>query len=125
MRWVPAGFLAAGSLCALIGMGWGIQMSATEDHTLSPAHGHLNLIGFIAMSIFGFYYALTPQALGRMAQLHLVLTVLAVIVLVPGIAMAVRGTGETMAKIGSILAILSMALFTYMVIRHRVGQNAG
>ncbi|MGA9411119.1 MAG: hypothetical protein WBV78_11835 [Roseobacter sp.] len=55
-------FFAAAALFALCGMVWGIQMSATNDHSLSPAHGHLNLIGFVMMSVFGAYYALTPLA---------------------------------------------------------------
>ena len=123
MNGVSRWFLSLAALFALIGMAWGIQMSATQDHMLSPAHGHLNLIGFVAMSIFGFYYALTPQANGRLAIAHLVLTVLAVVVLTPGIAMAISGTGETMAKVGSVLAILAMAIFAYTVIRYGVGQK--
>ncbi|MCP1199166.1 hypothetical protein [Notoacmeibacter sp. MSK16QG-6] len=118
-RW----FLSLAAIFALIGMAWGIQMSATHDHTLSPAHGHLNLIGFVAMSVFGLYYALTPHAAGRLAMAHLALTVLAIVVLTPGIAMAISGTGETLAKIGSVFAILSMAVFAYTVIRHGVGKN--
>ncbi len=55
MRGTASLFFATGAVCALAGMAWGIQMSATHDHTLSPAHGHLNLIGFVAMSIFGAY----------------------------------------------------------------------
>jgi len=46
---------------ALVGMTWGIQMSVTHDHTLSPAHGHLNLLGFVAMAVYGPYYAVSPE----------------------------------------------------------------
>ena len=64
MKSIPTAFFATGAVFALIGMAWGIQMSATHDHTLSPAHGHLNLIGFVAMSVFGAFYALSPGAAG-------------------------------------------------------------
>ena len=47
MRSIPTWFFATGAVFALAGMVWGIQMSASHDHTLSPAHGHLNLIGFV------------------------------------------------------------------------------
>jgi hypothetical protein len=125
MKSLPTLFFATAAIFALAGMAWGIQMSATHDHTLSPAHGHLNLVGFVAMSVFGTYYALTPQAAAtRLAQVHYGIATLAVIVLVPGIVMAISGTGETLAKAGSVLAVLSMALFAVTVIRHGAGARA-
>ena len=122
MKRIATLFFFTGVVCALAGMAWGIQMSATQDHTLSPAHGHLNLIGFVAMSVFGAYYALTPgAAASRLALVHYVLTVAAVMVLVPGIVMAISGTGEAAAKIGSVLATVSMGLFGFVIVRHGVG----
>ncbi|TNF21612.1 MAG: hypothetical protein EP318_06570 [Rhodobacteraceae bacterium] len=120
-------FFATAALCALCGMIWGIQISASNDHTLSPAHGHLNLVGFVALSIFGGYYALTPQAAQtRLAVIHLGLALAAVALLTPGIILALTGQGATLAKIGSVLAAGSMALFGFMVLRHGVGvQTAG
>ncbi len=122
MTKLPKWFFATAAMCALSGMVWGIQMSATHDHTLSPAHGHLNLIGFVSMSVFGAYYALTPKAAeSRLAVVHFALTFMAVIVLTPGIAMAITDRGETLAQIGSALAVISMAIFTFAVLRHGVG----
>ncbi len=125
MRGTGFYFLLAAVISALVGMGWGIQMSITGDHTLSPAHGHLNLIGWVTMAMFGVYYTLTPQADGPLARLHLGLTVLTVILIVPGITMAIRETSETLAKIGSLLALLSMLIFLYTVIRNGFGRRAG
>ncbi len=121
----PAWFFSSAAIFALCGMIWGIQMSASHDHTLSPAHGHLNLIGFVAMSIFGTYYALTPKAAeSRMAVFHFGLTVATVVVLTPGIAMAISDLGETLAQVGSILAVLSMAVFVFVIFRYGVGNAA-
>ena len=125
MRTLPTWFFASAAIFALMGMIWGIQMSASHDHTLSPAHGHLNLIGFVAMSIFGTYYALTPSAAAsRLAKIHFGLTVATVFVLTPGIVMAITERGETLAQIGSILAVLSMTLFAFIVLRQGVGHVA-
>lgn len=122
MKNIPKLFFFTGAVFALAGMAWGIQMSATHDHGLAPAHGHLNLIGFVAMSVFGTYYALTPAAAqSRLALVHYVLTVATVLVLVPGIVMAISGTGEAAAKIGSVLAVLTMSLFGFVVLRKGVG----
>lgn len=110
-------FFATGAVLALVGMVWGIQMSATNDHTLSPAHGHLNLLGFVAMSLFGAFYALCPAAAqSRLATAHYVLALVSVLVLVPGIVMAIRENGEALVKGGSVLAVLSMALFVVFIV---------
>ncbi|WP_281709098.1 hypothetical protein [Phaeobacter italicus] len=124
MKSIASMFFAIGAVFALVGMIWGIQMSASQDHTLSPAHGHLNLLGFAAMSLFGSYYALSPQAAAAgLAKLHLGLATLSVIILVPGIVMAITERGEGLAKSGSILAVLSMLLFLVIVLRHPIGQR--
>lgn len=123
MRDTPKMFFAAAALFALCGMVWGIQMSATHDHTLSPAHGHLNLIGFVMMSVFGTYYALTPHAgRSRTARIHFALNTAVVLVLVPGIALAISGKTEVLAQIGSVLAVLSMALFGFAILKYGVGH---
>ncbi|SEN48268.1 hypothetical protein SAMN04488012_104236 [Palleronia salina] len=121
MKSLPTLFFASAALFALIGMVWGIQMAASHDHTLSPAHGHLNLLGFVAMAVFGTYYALTPAAMGRMATLHFLLAVATVVFLVPGIAIAIPGGSPVLSQIGSILALATMALFGLIVVRNGVG----
>ena len=126
MRSIPTLFFATGAFFALCGMLWGIEMAITQDHALSPAHGHLNLVGFVAMSIFGTYYALTPQAAAStLAHFHYLLMVLAVITLSAGIAMAISMDQEVLAKVGSILAALAMAMFLVIVIRNGVGSRDG
>jgi cbb3-type cytochrome oxidase subunit 1 len=126
MRSIPTWFFATAAFCALIGMAWGIQMSATQDHTLSPAHGHLNLIGFVVMSVFGTYYALTPRAAEtRFSLIHYGLVTATVLILTPGIVFAVTGQGETLAKIGAVLGVLSMTFFAFMILRYGVGAGRG
>lgn len=125
MKSIPTKFFVTAALFAVLGMIWGIQMSASHDHTLSPAHGHLNLIGFVAMSVFGTYYALTPQAAQtRLAAIHFWLVTATVIVLTPGIVLAITGQGEILAQIGSLLSVATMLLFAFVVVRHGVGTPA-
>lgn len=62
-------FLAAASYI-IAGTSWGVYMSTTHDFTTSPAHAHLNLIGWVSMSIMGGFYAL----LGRDTPAWLVKT---------------------------------------------------
>lgn len=118
-------FFLTGALAVLIGMCWGIVMSATQDHALAPAHAHLNLIGFVVMSIYGIYYALTPQAAaGIIARVHYGLALLGVVLIVPGIVWAVQGTGDTAAKLGSVVTVLAMLVFIAQILRHGVGTKS-
>lgn len=118
MRGIARYFMGLAVLWVVIGMIWGIQMSATHNHMLSPAHAHLNLVGWVGFAIFAFYYHLVPGAGdGMLARLHLGAAVAGVVLMVPGIAMAVSEQGETLAKIGSVLTLLSMLIFAAVVLR--------
>ena len=113
-------FFLTAAIFALCGMIWGIQMSATHNHTLSPAHGHLNLIGFVAMSVYGTFYALSPQAAdSNLARLHYGVAVLAVVVIAPGIALAISDENPILAQMGSVLTLLSMVMFIVVILRSR------
>ncbi|SHI45360.1 hypothetical protein SAMN05444000_101163 [Shimia gijangensis] len=117
MRGISKAFFGLALVCAIVGMAWGIQMSASGDHLLSPAHAHLNLIGYVGFAIFGIYYHLVPSAAEKMiAKIHLAIAVVGVVLMVPGIVMAIRETSETLAKLGSIAAIASMLLFAWIFI---------
>ena len=120
MRGLSFYFFVLGVLAVLIGMGWGIQMSATHDHALSPAHAHLNLLGWVSFSIFAFYYHLVPDAAeGILPKIHFALALAGLVIIVPGIVMAIRETSETLAKLGSVLSVLSMLVFAVIVLRQR------
>ncbi len=124
MKSVPTMFFATAAFFVLLGMIWGIQMSATGDHSLSPAHGHLNLVGFVVMSVMGTFYALSPQAAAsKWAKPHYLLALLSTVVLVPGIVMALTQSGEVLAKVGSILTALSMLIFLVMILKFGVGRS--
>ncbi|MDO9338166.1 MAG: hypothetical protein Q7T61_17370 [Caulobacter sp.] len=55
---VSLAFLTTAALTALAGMAWGSQMGASGDHSMMPAHAHLNLLGWVTLSIMGGVYAL-------------------------------------------------------------------
>lgn len=111
-------FFAASALAGMAGMGWGLQMSLARDFTLAPAHAHLNLTGFVALAIFGTYYALNAAAAAsRLAQLHCLLAIGGVAIFAPGVAYAVLGQGAELARLGGIVVVASMAVFLVTVIR--------
>ena len=115
-------FFGTGVICVIGGMTWGIVMAATGDHLLSPAHGHLNLVGWVTMALFGIYYHLTPQAEGKLARTHYLIALAGVCAMVPGIAMAIEGKTEGLAILGSFLTMISMLIFGYTVFKNRGGN---
>ena len=91
MKGLSFAFLLIGTVSVIVGMAWGIQMSASGDHTLAPAHAHLNLLGWVSMAIFAVYYHLVHGAArGWLPKLHFALAVLGLLILVPGIALAIE-----------------------------------
>ena len=125
MRGIGFYFFLAGALCVTIGMLWGIHMSASQNHTLAGAHAHLNLIGWVTMGLFGIYYTLTPHAAATMlAKVHLAVALLGVIIIVPGIVLAIQGTTEVLAILGSLLTVTSMVIFLITVFRQGLGAKA-
>jgi hypothetical protein len=109
----------------LVGMAFGIWMSATQDHTLSPAHAHLNLIGGVLLALFGAFYMLVPTAAESiLAKIQVAVTHLAVWFMFPGIIMAIQQKGETLAKLGSVLGIVAILLFVVIVARAPASRSA-
>lgn len=122
MKNLPYLFIGLATLFALAGMGFGIYMSAIQDHTLSGAHAHNNLIGWVTMALYGFYYKAVPTAaMTRLAMVHFWVAVVGALTFGPGIAMAILGQGEVLVQISSILVILAMLIFAYTVWTNRAG----
>ena len=115
---LPYRFMLASIVFALIGMVLGIQMGISEDHTLIPAHAHLNLAGWATMMLFGLYYRSDPVAAGRpLAHWHFWVALVGLIVFIPGIAannLGNRGLGMIVIP-GSFLVVASMLIFAWTV----------
>jgi hypothetical protein len=125
MNWIARSCWVSAPLYALVGMGFGIWMSATGQHLYSPAHAHLNLLGFVSMALFGAYYTLVPAAAASMLARIQVLSMHAgAILMFPGVIMAIDGKGDGLAKAGSLLAIISMLLFAFIAMRTRETARA-
>jgi hypothetical protein len=121
---VSAAFFAMGALCVLMGMLWGIHMAMAKDFALMPAHAHLNLVGWVTMSLFGTFYALTANTLSpRLAWANFVISGLGVIVMIPSLAIMLA-TGndkiEPFVAIGSILTVIGLLVFGVSVVRELV-----
>lgn len=113
-------FLRHSVIYILIGISIGIYMAASHNHTLSPVHAHLNLLGFVAMAIYGFFYRLYPSAENSplvkwhfwIANLGMVALLVSLTALLLGVAQA-----EPFTAAFSFVVFGGMILFAIIVFR--------
>ena len=121
---VSAAFFALGAVCVFMGMLWGMQMGEAEDFTLMPAHAHLNLLGWVTMSLYGTFYALTHASLKpKLAWTNFALAALGVAVMIPSLALFLPTRDAKYHPgiiVGEIATVLSMLVFAVSVYRELV-----
>lgn len=115
---VSVAFFTVAALCGLAGMVWGSQMGMSGDHSLSPVHAHLNLLGWVSLSIMGGFYALpgAPKG-GRMAWANLVLSSIGAVLMAVLLPQVLTGKlpGQVMMA-AELPAILGLVLFLAAVL---------
>ena len=74
MRSIDRMFVLTGLVFLLVGMAFGLKMSMTMDFALHGLHAHLNLLGFVLMTLFGLCYRSCPKMQeGSLATVHYLL----------------------------------------------------
>jgi cbb3-type cytochrome oxidase subunit 1 len=109
-----------GSLTGLAGVSLGIFMGVTQDHSLTPVHAHLNLIGWVSMFLFGLYYHAHPEAEQRLAKVQagaVAIGYLAMMGALASLILAPVAAALPIAIAGSVLVWIGMALFAVIVWR--------
>jgi len=117
---ISLAFFTVASLCGLAGMVWGSIMGATQDHTLFPAHAHLNLLGWVSLALMGGFYALSGRPAGRLAWANFVLSSVGAILMAPMLAYLLQGHEAQMGPLMPIpegLCILGLVAFLANVLR--------
>ncbi len=97
----------------------GIAMGASGDHSLMPVHAHINLLGWVSMTLFGLVghvYPATTQ--GRLADVQFWLYNLSVPVLLAMLTAFLRGHQalEPMLAVASVVTGVAVLLFAYNVL---------
>lgn len=114
-------FVLTGLIFLLVGMAFGLKMSASMDFSLHGLHAHLNLLGFVLMTLFGLCYRAWPKMQeGWLATVHYLIHTVCV-----GVALTLLyfllTRPELGPKIGPVMnsflggAYLGILLFTYLV----------
>lgn len=117
-------FMGIGSLYIILGVTIGAYMGGSSDYTLVPVHAHMNLLGFVLMMIFGFFYHLFPAAANtRLALAHFWLHQVGTAVLLSLLFLLLTGqvTEAAMvplAPITEVAVLIGLVLFSVNVWRH-------
>ena len=119
MQHTDRNFMGVGIVAALAGMLLGIVMGVSQNFTLTPAHAHINLVGWASLSVFGLAYRAGIAKNDHWAAVHFWIATAGAVVLPVGIALAVTKGEPTTAIIGSLLTLASMVLFGVNFLRAR------
>lgn len=124
---IDVSFLVLAMLLLIVGLCLGIGMGIAHDFQLAPVHAHVNLVGFVALAIFGLTYKAYPVlAASRLALVHLGLSAVGALVLPFGIFLAAKGGSPGIAIAGSFAVLGGALLFFANLVRLLVvGENAG
>lgn len=99
-----------GSVYLVIGILIGMYMGGSGDHSLTPVHAHINLLGAVLMLIMGMLYRLQPSLTeGWMGRSHFWLYQLGAVILLTGLYLMVSGKVAE-ATIGPVLVVAEVAV---------------
>lgn len=106
-----------------IGMCWiiagvtlGNIMGASGDHSLFPLHAHMNLLGWVTMGIFAFFYRLWPAASAtQLARLQFWVYVPAHFVQMVLLFLLLRGNTGVGPVLGIVSIVVGLAILAFVV----------
>lgn len=102
----------------LVGLGMGLHMAISGDHSVIGAHAHANLLGWVTSAVFGAYFALNPEkAQGRLPMVQYGVYVGGVVVMTPALYFMLLGNPglEPLVAVASLVAFAGVLLFGYIV----------
>jgi hypothetical protein len=107
------------ALAGTTGISMGIYMGINEDFTLAPSHAHLNLLGWVTMSIYGFYHRATQTSPRWLAWTQVLCGGLGFPLFTATLAYYLATGNETFipaAIVGTLMCLASMVLFAIILI---------
>jgi len=118
-------FLALGAAIFVVGISLGIYMAITHDFQLAPVHAHVNLIGFVSLSLFGIVYKIYPELQRRrLAKAHFLLAAPAAVMFPFGIILAVVAQNPLLAIVASLMWFAGAVLFLIQLLALAFARGA-
>lgn len=107
------------SLAALTGMSLGIWMGLQGDFTLIPVHAHINLLGWVTMSLYGLYHRGTERDGNRLPWAQVACGTLGFLLMAGGLASYLVTENRSFIGIviaGALISLAAMLLFLVIVL---------
>lgn len=111
-----------------IGVALGVAMGASGDHSLAPLHAHINLLGWVSMTLFGLIGAVYPATIqGRIATVQFWVHNLGLPALLVSLAARLKGHEAAAPLLGlaSVVVGSGVLLFAYQVLVALRAQSIG
>ena len=111
----------------LVGVGLGLSMAASHNHSLFPAHAHMNLLGWVTMGVFAFFYRLWPAAgETKVARLQFWTYVPAHLVQMVSLTILLAGNAaiEPLVAASSVVVAIAVIMFVVNAWRHTGAPGA-
>ena len=105
-------------LYLIVGVSLGLYMAASHDHSMFPVHAHLNLLGWVSLSLFGLFYRAFPQAAQTtLAKVHFWIYVPSHFVQMILLTLLFRGheNVEPILAVASVLVGIAILCFSLVV----------
>jgi cbb3-type cytochrome oxidase subunit 1 len=112
----------------MVGVLMGMGMSMTNDHSLTPVHVHLNLLGWVSLAIGGLIYHIFPEAeTSKLGKTHFWTTNVGVPLMMSGLAIYALFQLETIALLliptGGILIVIGTITFFINILKNVSGSE--
>lgn len=118
-------WLRAAVIYFVFAVALGIVMGASGDHTLMAVHAHLNLLGWVSMTLFALIGMARPSITeGPVATAQFWLHNTGVPVMLAALALRLKGyaAAEPVIGLASIIVGIGVALFAWLVLT-RIGAQ--
>jgi cbb3-type cytochrome oxidase subunit 1 len=129
MQGVARNFFTLAVIYAVVGMLLGLSMAMSQDHSQTPTHAHIMVLGWVTSSVFAFFYHLVPAARNsKLAVVHFWLSAISSIGMVIGLYVLYGGNPAIEPLLGmcAIAFIVATVLFAYIALRALWGgETAG
>ena len=103
------------------GIALGLHMAKSGNHGMYPVHAHINLLGWVSMSLFGLIYRQFPALAGnKLAKAHFWLYNLALPVNMVTLFLYLGGNAdiEPVLGVASMVLGLSIVIFAINVLKN-------
>jgi cbb3-type cytochrome oxidase subunit 1 len=120
MQGVARNFFTLAVIYAVVGMLLGLSMAMSQDHTQTPTHAHIMVLGWVTSSVFAFFYHLVPAARNsKLAVIHFWLSAISSIGMVIGLFVLYGGNPsiEPLLGVCAIAFIVATGLFAFIALR--------